>query len=154
MLDTSLAADGLTMAVTPDVLIAPSDLTAFAKLLPLPASPPSTTSGSAPVQIAMSAAAELKSPEAASVASPATPVATPTATNSPSVSGGSGKDAAAVVVVNPGRLAKGVTGGSYAQLSIAVAPAAAAALRGDPPETNAAAPHDVSSRCRVDILRI
>lgn len=34
MLDTALAAEALRLLVTPDVLVLPSDMNAFAKLLP------------------------------------------------------------------------------------------------------------------------
>ena len=145
LLDTSLATRSLTMDVTPDVLVVPSDLAAFAKLLPLRSTPPAPAASSA-VHTAAASGVELKSPEVAPAASPG---------SSLPVHGSDAADgSAAVVVVNPGRLAKGVTGGSYAQLSIAAAPAAVAALQGDPPQTNAASAHDVSSRCRVDIIRI
>lgn len=145
LLDTSLAAQSLTMGVTPDVLVVPSDLAAFAKLLPLQSTPP-TPAVSAAAHTAATPGAELKSPEVASAASPGSSLPA----HGSDAAGGS----AAVVVINPGRLAKGVTGGSYARLSIAAAPAAVAALQGDPPQTNAASAHGVSSRCRVDIVRI
>ena len=143
LLDTSLGAQALTMGVTPDVLIVPSDLAAFAKMLPMPKSSHLLAANSPAMAGAAGAKPEFEAAPAAASPSISLPAA-----------GSNAAGTVAVVAINPGRLAKGVTGGSWAQFSIAVDPAAGAALRGDPPETNAAAPHSISSRCRVDIMRI
>ena len=59
-----------------------------------------------------------------------------------------------VLCINPGRLAKGTTGGTLAQLQIKPSQEGLAALRGEQPPTNGAISHRVSERCRVTIQRV
>lgn len=61
---------------------------------------------------------------------------------------------AQVVAINPGRLAKGVTGGSFAHLLIGPSAEGAALAAGQPAATNAPVLHRVDTRCRVECRRI
>lgn len=105
LLDTSLAAEHLRLPLIPNILILPSDLAPFAKMLPV-------------------------SDQVKSATSPEMTVPTAHSTT--------------VVVVNPGRVAKGVAGGTWAFLAIA----------GSTSPTEGTNLTDVHSRCRVDISRV
>ena len=59
-----------------------------------------------------------------------------------------------VLCVNPGRLAKGPTGGTFAQLQIKPSQEGLAALRGEQAATNGKVPHRVCERCKVTVQRI
>lgn len=59
-----------------------------------------------------------------------------------------------VVFINPGRLTKGPTGGTFAHLTVNPSKEGVAASEGAPPETNGRIPHGVDLRCRVDLRRI
>ena len=59
-----------------------------------------------------------------------------------------------VVAVNPGRLAKGNAGGTYAHLRIGPSPEGQALAAGRPAATNAPVPHRVDRRCRVECRRV
>ena len=59
-----------------------------------------------------------------------------------------------VVAVNPGRLAKGSAGGTYAHLRIGPSPEGQALAAGQPAATNAPVPHRVDQRCRVECRRV
>lgn len=115
LLDTSLAATYLDMPFTPQIMVIPSDLTPFAKMLP-------------PLDIPLG-------PTTTSVA------------NETVEEDREGKST--MVLLNPGRLAKGVAGGTWAHLCIAPA----APLSKDTPALDSKG-CDIHSRCRVDIFRI
>lgn len=115
-LDASLSA-GLDMTVTPDLLVLPSDLAAFAKVVRLPSPAAAAAAGCAAVGTA---------------------------------SGGDD----AVVVINPGRAAKGGSAGTFAWVRIAPSAEGAAVLAGEPAPTNAGVPHRVAERCQVQIIRL
>ena len=146
--DSSLAAAGLAMSVRPDLLILPSDLAPFAKLVSTAVVQPRAAE-EAPVAAALPAGA----------------------------SGGEAWGEAGVefVAINPGRAAKGALGGSFAHIH--VAPLSAALPPGAekdeavPMETEAAqalaegataaaaaaptaAEADVPRRTRVDLVRV
>ena len=98
MLDSSRAAQ-LHLPCTPDLLVTPSDLSAFAKPLPL----------------ASDGSSECPQEE--------------------------------VIGINPGRLAKGLGGGTFAHVHIRLAQPVQVHERG-------VQRHALSQRCRVDIIRI
>eukprot|EP00887_Chlorella_sp_A99_P006184 scaffold3.g6184.t1 len=106
-LDASKAA-ALDMPCTPDLLVVPSSLAPFARLVP----------------VAVGGLADPPQPDGD------------------------------IVVVNPGRLARGSTGGTFAHVYIAPHKEAAEVAAGAPPATNAPVPHRVGERCRVEIRKI
>lgn len=59
-----------------------------------------------------------------------------------------------VVAINPGRLAKGVAGGSFAHLLFGPSPEGVAEVAGRPAATNAPVQHRVDVRCRVECRHI
>ncbi len=59
-----------------------------------------------------------------------------------------------VVTVNPGRLAKGNAGGTYALLQIGPSAEGQAVAAGQPAATNAPVPHRVDQRCRMECRRV
>ncbi len=61
---------------------------------------------------------------------------------------------AQVVCINPGRLVKGDSGGTWARLQLRVAEEAGSILSGKDAETNAPVPHRVDQRCRAEIIKI
>ena len=65
-------------------------------------------------------------------------------------SGGS----AGLLCLNPGRLARGPTGGTYARLRVQPAAAGLDHAAGAPAATNGAQPHELGNRSRVEIVRI
>jgi hypothetical protein len=99
-------AGGLDLPCSPDVLVSPSDLAPFAKLV----SPPSSSSES---------------------------------------SGG-----VETVVINPGRLTRGVTGGTYAKVVIAPLKEGVEVAGGASASTNAPVAHRIHQRCKVEIVKI
>lgn len=100
-------AGGLDLPCSPDVLVSPSDLAPFAKLV----SPP---------------------------------------TSSSSESGGGVE----TVVINPGRLTRGVTGGTYAKVVIAPLKEGVEVAGGAAASTNAPVYHGIHRRCKVEIVKI
>jgi DNA polymerase alpha subunit B len=109
-LDASMAR-ALDMPCTPDILVVPSELAPFAKLLPLPPSRLGAGDGTA--------------------------------------------DAAATVVcVNPGKLTKGTSGGTFAHVTVRPHPEALRVLDGNPAATNGAIPHHVALRCSVQVKKV
>jgi DNA polymerase alpha subunit B len=99
-------AGGLDLPCSPDVLVSPSDLAPFAKLV----SPSSSSSES---------------------------------------SGG-----VETVVINPGRLTRGVTGGTYAKVVIAPLKEGVEVAGGAAASTNAPVAHGINQRCKVEIVKI
>lgn len=59
-----------------------------------------------------------------------------------------------VVCINPGRLVKGDSGGTWARLQVQVGEEARGILSGKAAETNAPVPHRVDQRCRAEIVKI
>ena len=118
LLDTSLA-DHLQLPLTPDILLLPSDLNPFAKLLSLPKAFPD---GANP-----------------SMRQPSTTVSEATGQ---------------VVCINPGRLAKGAGGGTFATIQIGTSQEGRAAALGQPPATNGKLAHNIHARCRVTVTRV
>ena len=118
LLDSSIA-HRLHLPLTPDILLLPSDLNPFAKLLPLPLAPPQD--------------------------------ADPALQNVGAVgSDGAGQ----VVCVNPGRLTKGISGGTFSCFQIGASEEGRAAALGRAPGTNGKLPHHVHARCKVTIKRV
>ena len=131
-LDTSKAVAALVMpACTPDLLLLPSELAPFAKTLTLPPPPCPAASDEASEQ--------QQQPSSIAAAAAAAAAAEP-----PGV----------VVCVNPGRLTKGSSGGTFAHIHILPLPEAVGVAAGAPAATNAPVPHRVDQRCRVEIRRI
>ena len=134
-LDTSQG-ERLRMAVTPHLLLLPSDLSPFAKVVPLAVPPPPE----APVAAAAAAAP----------GTPGTP-RTPDAPDEPMQAEASSPEAAAaaattatlnsgsVLCVNPGRLTKGTSAGTFVHVHIHPA-----ATDGD----------ELAERTRVEVLRV
>ena len=91
--------EGLEMHCSPDILVIPSDLAPFAKL----------------VQI---------------------------------------KQHQQALVINPGKLTKGLSGGTFARVQWAGLSEAEAVAQGAPAETNAPILHALDKRCRVEIVRL
>ena len=116
MLDTSLAAN-LQLPVTPDILLLPSDLNPFAKLLPLPKGPPQGTD--------LASAA----PNAA-------------------------QTDAQVVYVNPGRLTKGASGGTFTTFQIGPYKDMQAMTSGRQAASESKVAHKVQTRCKVTVTRV
>ncbi|DBB04040.1 TPA: DNA polymerase alpha subunit B [Trebouxia sp. C0004] len=116
LLDCSQASN-LQLPVTPDVLLLPSDLNPFAKLVSLPAPPPKGAHTDAYPSSAVQTAGQ-------------------------------------VVCVNPGRLAKGAGGGTFATFQIAPSAEGRAAALGRAPETNGSLAHSVHLRCKAIITRV
>jgi DNA polymerase alpha subunit B len=113
-LDASLAGH-LDMDVTPDVLLLPSDLNPFAKVVPREPEP--AEAESAPRLAARDDAA------------------------------GSADENDAFVAINPGRVAKGNSGGTFALVRIAENDSAACKEKGEHL-------HRVGARARVDVVRV
>jgi hypothetical protein len=59
-----------------------------------------------------------------------------------------------VVCINPGRLVKGDSGGTWARLQLRVAEEVGSILSGKDAETNAPVAHRVDQRCRAEIIKI
>lgn len=59
-----------------------------------------------------------------------------------------------VVCINPGKLTKGATGGTFAHVYIGPHLLAKEVAEGKPAPTNGAVLHEVASRCRVEIKKI
>lgn len=116
LLDCSQASN-LQLPVSPDILLLPSDLNPFAKLVPLPAPPPQGADTDAHPSSAVHTAGQ-------------------------------------VVCVNPGRLAKGAGGGTFATFQIAPSAEGRAAALGRAPETNGNLAHNVHMRCKATITRV
>ncbi len=108
----------LQLHATPHVLVLPSDLAPFAKLLRLP-----------------------RRPRAA-----AQPPAPAGAAPSPQAADGEGEGEVEVVCINPGRLVRGTTGGTFALVTVS-APAAPAA-------GTEAGGAGWARRCRVELRRV
>ncbi|KAL4852696.1 DNA polymerase alpha subunit B [Chlorella vulgaris] len=132
-LDCSKAATALHMPYAPDLLLVPSDLAPFAKLCPLHQL---EGAPAAAARAALAAASGDAQPAAAAQAQ---------ATYVPDCS---------AVCINPGRLAKGASGGTFADIRILPLAEAVNVAAGAPAATNAPVLHQLSSRCRVDIKRI
>jgi len=126
-LDTSLS-HALTMANTPDILLVPSDLSPFAKVLPVNSPAPATaidTPGNASEQTEDSI---METPQ---------PMDTSCTTKSV-------QDVGSVLCINPGRLTKGASAGTFVHLHVS-APNA---------EDVEAQCNQISKRTRVEIVRI
>ncbi len=130
LLDAALAAAALPLPATPDLLLLPSSLAPFARCVPLPAAPPDAA------------------------AAPGAAAGAPPAAAAGAAGGGSGGGGGTVVCVNPGRLAKGAAGGTYAELHMGASAEGLAAAAGQPPATNAPLPHRLHERCKVEIRRV
>ncbi|KAK9916416.1 hypothetical protein WJX75_002324 [Coccomyxa subellipsoidea] len=128
MLDASLGAE-LDQPCTPDVLILPSDLAPFAKSVAAD-KPARSGDGNKPAESgAANTAARL----------------------------GAGDERLVmgnVVCINPGRLAKDKSGGTFAKLQVGASKEGLALAAGEPPETNSKLQHGVDERCMVEIRRI
>jgi DNA polymerase alpha subunit B len=131
-LDTSQG-ERLRMAVTPHLLLLPSDLSPFAKVVPLAVPPP-------------------EAPVAAAAADPGTPGTprTPDAPDEPMQAEASSPEAAtaaaatklnpgSVLCVNPGRLTKGTSAGTFVHVHI------------HPATTDGA---ELAERTRIEVLRV
>lgn len=117
-MDAALAAH-LDMERTPDVLILPSDLNPFAKVVPRRGAGPAEAEGASPL------------PEKATTKKFAEEEE---------------EEDDAFVAVNPGRVAKGNIGGTFAHVFVA---------EGAPkPNAAEAQPHAVARRARVDVVRV
>lgn len=123
LLDSNLA-DKLHLPLTPDILLLPSDLNPFAKLLPVP--PQLSAASLQPADSAL---------------------------HTQSAAGSNGKNAQ-VVCVNPGRLTKGSGGGTFSCFQIGASQEGQAAASGRAPATNGKLPHQVHLRCRVTVQRV
>ena len=143
LLDAAAAGRALPLPCSPDLLLLPSDLAPFARAVPLP-DPPATPAG------APAAAAAGASSGAGVGPSPRVGSAEEAAAER----GERARAGGSVVCVNPGRLAKGSTGGTFALLRIGAAPEGLAAAGGEPPATNAPLAHRVAERCMVEIRRV
>ncbi|CAL8467288.1 g6825 [Coccomyxa elongata] len=126
MLDASLGAE-LDLPCTPDILILPSDLAPFAKLV--------------------AAESPAKSGVAADAANTDALAGGDVGTRQRLVMGN-------VVCVNPGRLAKDKSGGTFAKLQVGASKEGLALAAGQPPETNGGLQHAVDERCLVEIRKI
>ena len=117
-MDAALAAH-LDMERTPDVLILPSDLNPFAKVVPRRGAGPAEAEGASPL------------PEKAATKK---------------IAEEEEEEDDAFVAVNPGRVAKGNIGGTFAHVFVA---------EGAPkPNAAEAQPHAVARRARVDVVRV
>jgi hypothetical protein len=59
-----------------------------------------------------------------------------------------------VVCINPGKLTKGATGGTFAHVYVGPHQEALGVAGGAPAATNGAVLHAVDSRCRVEVKKI
>lgn len=144
LLDAAAAARALPLPCSPDLLLLPSDLAPFARSIPLPDLPAPRAGAPA----AAAAAANAAGADAGPVPGVGSAEKARAERGERAGAGGS------VVCVNPGRLAKGSTGGTFALLRIGAAPEGVAAAAGEPPATNAPLAHRVSERCMVEIRRV
>ncbi len=146
MLDSSLA-QHLTLNPTPDILITPSDLAPFAKIVTLeqPSSSSSSTSAASP-------SAAPQQPEQAAQACP-----TPGNASSSSPDGhkseGATSNAAAllqgtkrIVCINPGRMVRG----HHAHLTVGLKPAVTSDTM---VEQRTADISDSAARCKVELMK-
>ena len=114
----------LGAAGTPDLLILPSDLNPFAKRIRCAPMEAAAAGHEGPLREAARGAA--------------------------SAPGGAGE----LVCLNPGRLARGPTGGTFARLRVQPAAAGLDHAAGAPAATNGPQPHDLGARSRVEVVRV
>lgn len=137
-LDSSLGA-ALELPCSPDIMLLPSDLNPFAKVVPLPQhNSMASTSTAADTSGAAQTGVQQDNAIAAGNAN----------------AGDGNNSAGRVLVINPGRLAKGATGGVFAHLWVNPLQEALAVLDGQPPASNGRLQHHVDQRCKVEIRRI